>query len=192
MFKRLGRALQQPLPSVKDSQNARVAFHRQYKSAAYPHIHLHEVGKNKVAASYLSAVPKKSASTIGWGPLNASKDLDLTPVSNFKVNGDFVEVLNETLRLHAHEDPILQAMAATQDNGHIHVADEKNPPPYGRIPYPEDIIGTIRIEHGKLIQGSFTPMKEAYRIVSANGLVRLSEYLEDRLVRRLREIENQS
>ena len=77
-------------------------------------------------------------------------------------------------------------MAAAQDNGHIHVADEKNPPPYGRIPYPEDIIGTLRIEHGTLIKESFVPMREAYRPISTNGIVKLSEYLESRLLTALK------
>lgn len=87
---------------------------------------------------------------------------------------------------HAHDDPVLQAMAAAQDSGHLHIADEKNPPPFGRIPYPEDIIGTLRIEHGKLVKDSFKPMREAYRPISGNGFVKLSAYLEQKLLNQLR------
>ena len=68
------------------------------------------------------------------------------------------------------------------------MADEKNPPPFGRIPYPEDIIGTYRIDHGRLVKGSFVPMTEAYRTVSSNGVVRLSEYLEDVAKRELNKL----
>lgn len=84
----------------------------------------------------------------------------------------------------------MQAMAAAQDSGHLHIADEKNPPPYGRIPYPEDIIGTIRIEHGKLVKGTFTPMREAYRPVSGEGVVKLSEYLEGKMLTMLKSEED--
>lgn len=115
---------------------------------------------------------------IGTAPLNGrGDDVDLSPRS-FTPSSAFGEWLNDLMVQHAHVDPVLQAMAAAQSDGHLHIADEKNPPPFGRIPYPEDIIGTLRISHGKLVPGSFTPMKEAYRTVSANGVVKLSEYME--------------
>lgn len=76
----------------------------------------------------------------------------------------------------------MQAVAATQDSGHLHIADEKNPPDYGRIPYPEDIIGTVRIEHGQVVPGSFVAMKEAFRPASIHGIVKLPAYLEGKLL----------
>lgn len=128
-----------------------------------------------------------SKAVVGWCSLLADgSDIDLSNPSEFKVNTSFMEHLNDTCLNFAHEDPMLSAMAATQDSGHIHIADEKNPPPFGRIPYPEDIIGTMRIEHGALVKGSFVPMREAYRPVSGNGIVKVSEFLENKLIRSLK------
>lgn len=153
---------------------------RLFTSPAYPHVYVHKQGPKQAAVSYLPSTPSEaSRAVVGYAPLNSSgTDIDLSKPSKFRINPTFIEALNETCAAHGHEDPILQAMAAAQDSGHLHIADEKNPPPYGRIPYPEDIVGSIRIEHGKLIKGTFQAMKEAYRPVSGNGVVKLSEYLE--------------
>ncbi|CCG82421.1 Putative uncharacterized protein [Taphrina deformans PYCC 5710] len=157
---------------------------RFFTSPRYPHVHVHKQGSKQAAVSYLSSQPTEtSRAVVGYAPLNKDgTDVDLSRPSRFRINPSFIEALNEVCLKHAHDDPICQAMAATQDSGHLHIADEKNPPPYGRIPYPEDIIGTIRIEHGKLVRGSFVPMREAYRPVSGEGIVKLSEYLEGRML----------
>lgn len=157
---------------------------RDLTSVAYPHIYIHKQGTKEAAISYLPNPPREeSRAVVGYVPLLSSgKDIDLSSPSKVRLNPAFQTALNEVCKQYAHEDPILQAMAATQDSGHLHIADEKNPPPYGRIPYPEDIIGTCRIEHGRLIKDTFTPMREAYRPVSSNGVVKLSEFLEKRMI----------
>lgn len=161
---------------------------RSITSTAYPHIHIHKQGTKEAAISYLPNTPREdSRAVVGYAPLLSSgTDIDLSSPSKVRLNPAFQSALNEVCTQFAHEDPILQAMAATQDSGHLHIADEKNPPPYGRIPYPEDIIGTCRIEHGQLVKNTFTPMREAYRPVSSNGVVKLSEFLEKRMISMLK------
>lgn len=164
--------------------SCRISSPRRFTSPAYPHIYLHKQGTKQAAISYRPTPPKDgSRAVVGYSPLNsAGTDIDLSSPAKVKLNPSFMAALNEICTAYGHLDPVMQAMAAAQDSGHLHIADEKNPPPYGRIPYPEDIIGTIRIEHGKLVKGTFTPMKEAYRPVSGEGVVKLSEYLEGKML----------
>lgn len=165
---------------------------RLFTSPAYPHVYLHKQGTKLAAVSYLPSPPKDSSRAIvGHIPLNSTgSDIDLRVPSKVRLNPSFITALNEICDQYGHLDPVMQAMAAAQDSGHLHIADEKNPPPYGRIPYPEDIIGTIRIEHGKLVKGTFTPMREAYRPVSGEGVVKLSEYLEGKMLTMLKSEED--
>lgn len=169
-------------------RDASVTGRRRFTSPSYPHVHIHRQGPKSAAVSYLPSTPQDtSRAVVGHAPMDvAGKDIDLSRPSAFRINPGFIEALNDVCLRHAHDDPVLQAMAATQDSGHLHVADEKNPPPYGRIPYPEDIIGTLRIEHGKLVPGSFVPMREAYRPVSGEGVVKLSAHLESKMLGLLR------
>jgi hypothetical protein len=77
--------------------------------------------------------------------------------------------------------------------GWIHVSDSRNPPDYGRIAWPEDIIGSVEVDgdgqftdgHGRW-QNSGT-----YRIVTREGILGLTGYMRERVVERLREIEKE-
>ena len=56
--------------------------------------------------------------------------------------------------------------------GHIHVYDHRNPPDYGRIPWPEDIFGSLEVDS----DGSFVDVNGryqesgTYRMVTRAGL----------------------
>lgn len=53
--------------------------------------------------------------------------------------------------------------------GHVHLSDLRNPPDYGRIAFPEDILGSIEVDgHGKII-GTFEP-SGTYRIITNEGM----------------------
>lgn len=53
--------------------------------------------------------------------------------------------------------------------GHVHLSDLRNPPDYGRIAWPEDILGSIEVDgHGEVV-GKFEP-SGTYRILTNEGM----------------------
>ncbi|KAB5572674.1 hypothetical protein GE09DRAFT_1100427 [Coniochaeta sp. 2T2.1] len=69
--------------------------------------------------------------------------------------------------------------------GWVHLSDKRNPPDYGRIAWPEDILGSVEVDgHGEII-GNFQP-SGTYRIITNEGILGLSDYLREKLVSRLR------
>ncbi|GAW17100.1 hypothetical protein ANO14919_065500 [Xylariales sp. No.14919] len=72
--------------------------------------------------------------------------------------------------------------------GHVHLSDLRNPPDFGRIAFPEDILGSIEVDgHGKII-GEFEP-SGTYRIITNEGILGLSDFLRTKLIERLKEEE---
>lgn len=63
----------------------------------------------------------------------------------------------------------------------LHIADERNPPPWGRIPYPEDIIGTVLVNNGVIQPETYQEMP-THRLVTSNGIFQLSEPLRQCIV----------
>ncbi|KAI5860298.1 hypothetical protein GGS23DRAFT_244313 [Durotheca rogersii] len=72
--------------------------------------------------------------------------------------------------------------------GHIHLSDRRNPPDYGRIAWPEDILGSIEVDGSGAIVGRFEP-SGTYRILTNEGILGLSDFLRTKLVERLKEEE---
>ncbi|KAM4066074.1 hypothetical protein HRG_000227 [Hirsutella rhossiliensis] len=72
--------------------------------------------------------------------------------------------------------------------GWVHLSDRRNPPDFGRIAWPEDILGSVEVDHGGQVvgrvQGSGT-----YRLVTNEGILGLSPFLREKLVDRLRKEE---
>ncbi|KAK9782554.1 putative Ribosomal protein/NADH dehydrogenase domain-containing protein [Seiridium cardinale] len=53
--------------------------------------------------------------------------------------------------------------------GHVHLSDLRNPPDFGRIAWPEDILGSIEVDsHGDIV-GEFQP-SGTYRIITNEGM----------------------
>lgn len=53
--------------------------------------------------------------------------------------------------------------------GYVHLSDLRNLPDYGRIAFPEDILGSVEVDgHGKII-GEFEP-SGTYRIITNEGM----------------------
>ncbi|KAI9319086.1 hypothetical protein BX666DRAFT_2025423 [Dichotomocladium elegans] len=84
------------------------------------------------------------------------------------------KVLNE--KLHEINDPVLKSLADWQKEGWLHIADERNPPPWGRIPFPEDIIGTVLIKKGTIQPRTYQAVP-THRLVSSKGIFQLPEKL---------------
>ncbi|KAI8362753.1 hypothetical protein BD560DRAFT_333865 [Blakeslea trispora] len=79
-------------------------------------------------------------------------------------------------KIHKINDPNLKALADWQKEGWLHVGDERNPPPWGRINFPEDIIGSVQLQNGTIKEGTYEPMP-THRMVTNNGLFQMSEPL---------------
>lgn len=56
--------------------------------------------------------------------------------------------------------------------GYIHVYDLRNPPDYGRIPWPEDIFGSLEVDpDGSFVDGNGRyQVSGTYRVVTRAGL----------------------
>ncbi|KAI0973993.1 hypothetical protein F4678DRAFT_424218 [Xylaria arbuscula] len=162
--------------------------------------------------TYLDTKPPASRLAIG-----SSTQLPPTPQS-FTENHEFISILNSVLRQHAAQDPGLQsqaqafagpggaifglhgtfsphqrgtrksAAAETGVGGHVHLSDLRNPPDFGRIAFPEDILGSIEVDGGGSIIGTFEP-SGTYRIITNEGILGLSDFLRTKLIDKLKEEE---
>ena len=94
--------------------------------------------------------------------------------------------------------------------GYIHVSDQRNPPDYGRIAWPEDIFGSLEVDaQGNFVDGNGNyQISGSYRVVTRDGMsvqaielngrlltefsLGLSPFLREKVVDRLREEEKTS
>ncbi|KEZ45139.1 hypothetical protein SAPIO_CDS2578 [Scedosporium apiospermum] len=72
--------------------------------------------------------------------------------------------------------------------GHVHLSDTRNPPDFGRIAWPEDILGSVEVDAAGEIVGRLAP-SGTYRIITNQGILGLSPFLTEKLIARLREEE---
>ncbi|KAF1813395.1 hypothetical protein P152DRAFT_395615 [Eremomyces bilateralis CBS 781.70] len=75
--------------------------------------------------------------------------------------------------------------------GWIHVSDERKPPDWGRIAWPEDIFGSLQVDgEGRFVgEGGEYQESGTYRVVTNEGVLGLSPFLRECLVRELRALE---
>lgn len=85
-------------------------------------------------------------------------------------------------------------MGGAGRGGWIHVADQRNPPDFGRVAWPEDIFGSLELDgQGKFVNGDGRyQVAGTYRVVTREGVLGLSEYLREKVVQRLKELEEQA
>lgn len=78
--------------------------------------------------------------------------------------------------------------------GFIHVSDQRNPPDYGRVAWPEDIFGSLELDgQGNFVDGNGKyQASNTYRAVTNEGILGLSPYLRQKLVERLEELDAQA
>lgn len=75
--------------------------------------------------------------------------------------------------------------------GWIHVSDMRNPPDFGRIAWPEDIVGSMEVDgRGTIVEGSWQD-SGSYRLVTREGILGLTDFMRGKVVMRLRELEEQ-
>jgi hypothetical protein len=116
----------------------------------------------------LGVLPASSGETTSEGASDAG-------LNDFRENPNFRSTLQEAVRraLDGGSDPVWSNAALVAGTGWMHVHDERNPPMPGRIGEPEDILGSVRVEEGKIVPGTYQPMP-AYRVVSSNGVTTLT------------------
>ncbi|CAA9962788.1 hypothetical protein PTMSG1_06162 [Pyrenophora teres f. maculata] len=76
--------------------------------------------------------------------------------------------------------------------GWIHVSDLRNPPDYGRIAWPEDILGSVEVDgNGRFVDGGLGGWQDSgtYRLVTREGILGLTEFMRGKVVERLLEME---
>ncbi|KAK4144295.1 uncharacterized protein C8A04DRAFT_27983 [Dichotomopilus funicola] len=75
--------------------------------------------------------------------------------------------------------------------GWVHLSDTRNPPDFGRIAWPEDILGSVEVDGKGEIIGNYQS-SGTYRVVTNEGILGLSPFLQEKLIARLREEESKS
>lgn len=51
----------------------------------------------------------------------------------------------------------------------MHLSDRRNPPDYGRIAWPEDILGSVEVDESGTIVGKVQP-SGTYRVLTNEGM----------------------
>ncbi|RDA92503.1 hypothetical protein CP533_4199 [Ophiocordyceps camponoti-saundersi (nom. inval.)] len=72
--------------------------------------------------------------------------------------------------------------------GWVHLSDERNPPDFGRIAWPEDILGSVEVDEQGCVVGRVQP-SGTYRLLTNEGILGLSSFLREKLVERLKKEE---
>ncbi|PFH60398.1 hypothetical protein XA68_11020 [Ophiocordyceps unilateralis] len=72
--------------------------------------------------------------------------------------------------------------------GWVHLSDDRNPPDFGRIAWPEDILGSVEVDEEGLVVGRVQP-SGTYRLLTNEGILGLSSFLREKLVERLKKEE---
>ncbi|KAG6100833.1 hypothetical protein E4U30_003703 [Claviceps sp. LM220 group G6] len=75
--------------------------------------------------------------------------------------------------------------------GFVHLSDSRNPPDFGRIAWPEDILGSVEVNGEGEVVGRVQP-SGTYRVVTNEGILGLSPFLRGKLIERLKKEESQS
>lgn len=71
------------------------------------------------------------------------------------------------------------------------MSDVRNPPDYGRIAWPEDILGSVEVDgNGRFSDGTWQD-SGTYRIVTREGVLGLTEFMRGKMVERLQELERE-
>jgi len=78
------------------------------------------------------------------------------------------------------------------------VSDLRHPPDFGRIADPDDIFGSLEVDgRGDFVTEEGKPLGSyqesgTYRVVTRDGILGLSEFLRERLLERLKELEKEA
>ncbi|KAF2399602.1 hypothetical protein EJ06DRAFT_59812 [Trichodelitschia bisporula] len=73
--------------------------------------------------------------------------------------------------------------------GFVHITDRRAEPEFGRVPDPEDILGSVEVDGEGNVIGDHVEDSGTYRVVTRRGVLGLSPYLREKLVERLKKLE---
>ncbi|EPQ51902.1 hypothetical protein GLOTRDRAFT_80907 [Gloeophyllum trabeum ATCC 11539] len=139
------------------------------------------------ALSFLPSPPPSATSCtiIGWLPAEGAGEQ--AGLNDFVENPAFRDVLHEAIKEGLQEgvDDVQRNGAAALQEGWMHIHDARNPPALGRIGDPDDILASVRVEHGKVLASTYQPMP-SYRLATADGLTTLTPALAAKLLAVLR------
>ncbi|KAF1917573.1 hypothetical protein BDU57DRAFT_586259 [Ampelomyces quisqualis] len=178
------------------------------KLTSKQYVHRHPLDPSASLLTLLPTTPPNQKLAIG-----TCTSLPPTP-QNFTPNPSFLSILSEVYARHAPSDPAVQSQASVFGSpggfnlshqaptgegagighgGWIHISDLRNPPDYGRIAWPEDIIGSLEVDgDGRFADGSGGWQESGtYRIVTREGILGLTGFMREKVVERLREIEGE-
>ncbi|OQN95654.1 hypothetical protein B0A48_18178 [Cryoendolithus antarcticus] len=95
--------------------------------------------------------------------------------------------------LSGHVSEAQGGMGGAGKGGYIHVSDQRQPPDFGRVAWPEDIFGSLELDaKGEFVDGHGRYQEAGtYRICTREGVLGLSAYLWGKVVERLREMEKE-
>ncbi|KJZ78246.1 hypothetical protein HIM_02284 [Hirsutella minnesotensis 3608] len=72
--------------------------------------------------------------------------------------------------------------------GFVHLSDRRNPPDFGRIAWPEDILGSVEVDNAGQVVGRVQP-SGTYRMITNEGILGISPFLREKVVERLKQEE---
>ncbi|KAG5651630.1 hypothetical protein H0H81_008007 [Sphagnurus paluster] len=132
------------------------------------------------ALSFLESPPANGSSctVLGWLPTTGSQ----AGLNDFVENRKFRDILHRAIQdgLRKDVDDIQRNGALQLTSGWMHIHDDRNIPPLGRIGDPDDIIGTVLVEDGKILPETYAGMP-SYRICTADGPTQLTPGLAQHL-----------
>ncbi|KAJ1675118.1 hypothetical protein EV182_001904 [Spiromyces aspiralis] len=152
-----------------------------------------QAGREGVGLSALTFMPvgkaksAPAAAIVGWVKEVQGQPSDEITPRNFIENPEFMERVQAVVGKYATDDNELQAYARYQKTGWLNISDNRNPPPAGRTAYPEDIFGTIKLEDGQMVSGTYQRMP-THRPVTNDGLFQLPRGLHQWLLKTLFEM----
>lgn len=156
------------------------------------YVHKHPLDPTKSLLSLLRSEPPTPQLAIG-----SCTSLPVTP-NDFTPNPSFLPLLSSVYAAHASTDPYVIQQASVfaspggfnlsgpssgagaanhqggaggaGHGGFIHISDLRNPPDFGRIAWPEDIIGSVEVDgNGRVNEGTWQD-SGTYRIVTREGM----------------------
>lgn len=162
-------------PSAHDNTESRVALSLSPNPSA---IVMGTFPRDQID-SYEQAAKYSDESRDEMGTADEDLDARSLVVKDFREVPEFLKIAQSTIGQYIDQCPYYSHLAEAQageEDLYFHVFDLRAPPPAGRIPYVEDILGTVRLQDGKIVVGSYEP-NWMYRVVTHSGVFTISDFL---------------